>query len=453
MKTWLKTTLAIVGVVGSAMFALTGCGVKSDIKNDSDDILFNGGIVSVVGDHLVFANGYKSDELTSIDDYNDFAKVSYLAAVNSENIKNDTFVSPDGVQKLKNEVLGYSNGYMFVYKDYIYYAIPNKHKTDSLSHVLNYVSYYKCRFDGSKSKELFFTSSFDTEKAQVKAVKYDGKAYLFVFDGTEFRVVNLENDSVKLISSKATSVALPNEGEEWNGKVFYTEDKENANGQKGNQVFSYDVEAGESESLNNNTNETVTFTGRIRDRVFYTLKDEIASVTTTKVADSDRYNDVTFSTAGEEYYSNEISNIISITGSDIDDYNSVIFTSSLSGNSQIMIEKSNGDMDVLLENGDYSSVLFAHNGLVYYSTSNGISCKDVDTKETTVIVENMDGLVTDKVGYDFSESGNLSHIYFYAKLVYPEDDETEDDDKDTNLYLYQVEVTGAHNVALVGQKN
>lgn len=453
MKTWLKTTLASVGIIGSAMFALTGCGVKTDIKNDSNDILFNGGIVSVVGDHLVFANGYKSDDISTMDDYKDFAKVAYLAAVNSENIKNDTFVSPDGVQNLRSEVLGFENGYSFVYKDCIYYATPNKHKTDSLSNVFSYVSYFKCRFDGSGEKELFYTSSYDSEKAKISAVKFDGKAYLFVFDGTEFRVVNLENDNVVLISSKATSVAIPNEGEEWNGKVFYTEDKANSNGQKGNQVFSYDVGEDKSKSLNNAINSTVTFTGRIRDKVFYTHKDEITSVSNTMVANSNSYSEVSFASAGEEYYTGEISNIISITGSDIDDYNSVIFTSSLSGNSQIMIEKSNGDMNVLLENGDYSSVLFAYNGLVYYSTSNGISCKDVDTNETTKLVEDMEGLVADKVGYDFSESGNLSHIYFYAKLVYPEDDETEDDDKDTNVYLYQVEVTGAHDVALVGQKN
>lgn len=106
MKTWLKTTLASVGILGSAMFALTGCGVKTDIKNNSSDILFNGGIVSVVGDHLVFSNGYKSDDISTIDNYNDFAKITYLAAVNSSNIAEGKFKSPEGVKNLKSEVLG-----------------------------------------------------------------------------------------------------------------------------------------------------------------------------------------------------------------------------------------------------------------------------------------------------------------------------------------------------------
>lgn len=449
MKTWLKTTLATVGVVGSAMFALTGCGIKTDIKNDSDDILYNGGIVSVVGDHLVFANGYTSEDIETINNYNDFAKFSYLAAVNSENLESGKFVSPEGVKKLNGEVLGYKNGYMFVYKNSIYYAIPNKHKTDSLSHVLNYVSYYKCSFDGSNAKELFYTSSFDSEKAQVRAVKFDGKAYLFVYDGTEFRVVNLENDSVKTISSKVTSVALPNEGEEWNGSVFYTEDKENANGQTGNAVFSYSVTSGESKSLKNSIGDTITFTGRIRNKVFYTLSS--GGVTKTMTADSNKYAEYTFASVGENYYSSEISNIISITGNELDDYNSVIFTSSLTGNEQVMIDK-DGTKSVLLQNGDYSEVLFAHNGLIYYSTSDGISCKDVDTNSVEKIVENMI-IISDKVGYEFSESGNVSHIYFYAQLVYPDDDETEDDDKDTNYYLFQVETNGAHDVKLVGKKN
>lgn len=451
MKNWLKTTLASVGIIGSTMLALTGCGVKTDIKNDSNDILYNGGIVSVVGDHLVFANGYKSEDITKIEDYKDFAKVAYLAAVNTSNIKNDKFVSPEGVSNLRSEVLGYKNGYTFVYKDYIYYAAPNKHKTESNSHVFNYVSYFKCRFDGSGEKELFYTSSYDSAKAVVRALKYDGNAYLFVFDGTELRVVNLENDKVKVISSAATSVAIPNEGEEWNGKVFYSEDKDNSNGEKGNAVFSYDVKKEKSDSLKNPINNTVTFTGRIRNKVFYTNKDEISSVTTTMTGDGDRYSTSTFDSVGQEYYSNEISNIISITGSDQDDYNSVIFTSSLSGSAQVMLQDENGNKDVLLENGAYSNVFFAHNGYVYYSTSNGISCKDIDTKDETVLVDNMT-IISDKVGYDFSESGNVSHIYFYAQLVYPDDDETKDEDRDKNYYLYQVDVTGAHDVSLVGKK-
>lgn len=452
MKTWLKTTLASVGIVGSAMFALTGCGVKTDIKNNSNDILYNGGIVSVVGDHLVFANGYKSDEIQTIDNYNDFAKVSYLAAVKSANIKDDKFVSPEGVKNLKGEVLGYANGYTFVYKDCIYYAAPNKHKTSSNAHVFTYVSYFKCNFDGSGEKELFTTKAYDSAKATVRALKYNGKAYLFVYDGTELNVVNLENNKHTCVTSKATSVALPNEGEEWNGKVLYTEEKENKAGQKGNAVFSYSAADGKSTSLNNTINSTVTFTGRIRDKVFYTHKDEITSVTTTMTADSNRYSTSAFASVGHEYYSSEISNIISITGNDQDDYNSVIFTSSLSDNAQVMLQDENGDIEVLLENGDYSNVLFAHNGYVYYSTSNGISCKDVKTNEETTLVENMT-LVADKAGYKFAESGNLSHIYFYAQLVYPDGDETKDEDKDTNYYLYQVEVTGTHNVLLVGKKN
>lgn len=451
MKKWLKTTLASVGLIGSTMFALTGCGVQTDIKNDSSDILYNGGIVSVVGDHLVFANGYKSDDISTISNYNDFAKVSYLAAVNSENIANDKFVSPEGVKKLNSKVLGYKNEYMFVYGNSIYYATPNLHKTGSNQHVFTYVSFFKCNFDGSGETELLTTQSYDSEKAVIRALKFDGKAYLFVFDGTDLYVINLQNNTKKCISSKATSVAIPSEGDEWNGKVFYTESKENSNGQKGNQVFSYDVKEGKSKSLNNNINETVTFTGRIRDRVFYTHKDEITSVTTTKVADSNRYSQVAFASAGVDYYDSEISNIISITGNDDDDYNTVIFTSSLTGSSQVMIEKPNSDKCVLLENDKYSDVIFAHNGLIYYSTDSGICCKDVDTNETTTLVEDME-IISGKVGYNIDEDGCVTHLYFYAKLVYPEDDETEEDDKDTNYYLYQVETTGYKNVSLVGKK-
>ena len=451
MKTWLKTTLASVGILGSAMFALTGCGVKTDIKNNSSDILFNGGIVSVVGDHLVFSNGYKSDDISTIDNYNDFAKTTHLAAVNSSNIAEGKFKSPEGVKNLKSEVLGFKNGYTFVYSNSIYYAAPNKHKTSSNTHLFNYVSYFKCNFDGSGEKELFTTKSYDSAKAVVRALKYDGKGYLFVYDGTELNVVNLENSKTSLVSSKATSVAIPKEGEEWNGKVFYTEDKENTAGQAGNEVFSYSVKDGKITALKNSINNTVTFTGRIENKVFYSLKNESISVTKTMTANSNDYDSLTFASAAREYYSSEISNIISVTGNGSTGYDTILFTSSLSGSSQVLADNGNGDVSVVLANSEYSNVWFAHNGNVYYSTSNGISSKNNATNEVTTYVEGMQ-FVEDKFGYAFAESGNLSHIYFYAQIVYPEDDKTKDEDRDTNYYLFQVEVTGNHTISLVGQK-
>ena len=168
-------------------------------------------------------------------------------------------------------------------------------------------------------------------------------------------------------------------------------------------------------------------------------------------ANSNDYDSLTFASAAREYYSSEISNIISVTGNGSTGYDTILFTSSLSGSSQVLADNGNGDVSVVLANSEYSNVWFAHNGNVYYSTSNGISSKNIATNEVTTYVEGMK-FVEDKFGYAFTESGNLSHIYFYAQIVYPEDDKTKDEDRDTNYYLFQVDVTGNHTISLVGQK-
>ena len=322
--------LALLLMGGLCTLALAGCSSWSGIENSkSDQILYNGGIVSVVDDNLFYANGYTNTDITTMDEFNAAAQYSYLARLNLAEAETSAYTSPDAVNKLNSEVVGYSNMYSFVLGDFVYYASPNKHRTSSNTYVFTYVSIFKTRLNGSDTTELMTTSSYNSETAQLRAVSVDGQNFLLVYDGTTLSAINLANDSVRTISSAATSVALPREGESFNGKLYYTEDKANTYGESGNEVFEYDLLTGESKAIMKTINNTITFTGRCEDEVFYTRVDAIKNTTQTYKANAQDFESTAFLSAGEYFYSTEISNVWKIERGLTQGYDGYIFSSSL----------------------------------------------------------------------------------------------------------------------------
>lgn len=453
MKNWIKKGLAIAGFIGCFSLVLTGCGSTINIKNNSENIVFNGGIVSVLEDDLIFSNSYVNEDISSIESYNSLANSSYLATVNKEDFSNDKYLSAQNVQNIKNEVTGFNNMYNFVYKDYVYYASPNKHQTSSNQYVFTYVSFFKCTFDGGNQKELMTTSSYDSAVAQVRALKFGNNAYLVVYDGKALNFINLSNDQKTLISSKVTSVAFPQENENWNGKIYYTEDKDNAYGQAGNAVYQYDFSNYKKTDLKNNVNQTISFVGRSEDYIFFTMKNELSTASAkTYILNSNDLDELSINNAGKVFYSDSVNDIYGVGDDGNGNYEGYIFSSSLTGSAQILYVSlaDQSSPSIFLTNDSYSNILFTYQDLVYYSSSTGIYYKSVLNNQNVAVVENMT-IISDKVGYDFYESGNLKTIYFYAEREYAEDDETEEDERDTNYYLYSTNADGSGEVSLIGQ--
>ena len=442
-------------LAGLFSVALVGCSTSSGIPNSkSDQIIFNGGIISVVDDNLFYANGYVDGEITTMDEYNAAAEYSYLARLDS-NESTSAYSSPENVNKLNSEVLGYENAYSFVLGDYVYYASPNKHRTSSNEHVFTYVSIFKTRLNGADTAELMTTSSFDSATAEFRAVQTQGQSYLLVFDGTALSSINLSNDEVSEISSAATSVALPREGESFDGKVYFTEDKDNSYGQSGNEVFEYNLLTGEKNAIMKTINNTITFTGRVGDELFFTRLNETTQVSRTYRLDTQRLASAAFLSAAESFYSAEIDNVFRIESNTASGYNGYIFTSSLSGEAQLLYRRDSDSSTVRLAASDeFSSILFVNKDFVFFSTDSGISYKSVMTpSETTTLVSDMT-IISTKIGYERFESGNLKNIYFYAQRVYEETDETTTDSEeetDTNYYLYKLSFTAQTAPQLLGK--
>ena len=445
-------------LAGLFSVALVGCSTSSGIPNSkSDQIIFNGGIISVVDDNLFYANGYVDGEITTMDEYNAAAEYSYLARLDS-NESTSAYSSPENVNKLNSDVLGYENAYSFVLGDYVYYASPNKHRTSSNEHVFTYVSIFKTRLNGADTAELMTTSSFDSATAEFRAVQTQGQSYLLVFDGTALSFINLSNDEVSEISSAATSVALPREGESFDGKVYFTEDKDNSYGQSGNEVFEYNLLTGEKNAIMKTINNTITFTGRVGDELFFTRLNETTQVSRTYRLDTQRLASAAFLSAAESFYSAEIDNVFRIESNTASGYNGYVFTSSLSGEAQLLYRRDSDSSTVRLAASDeFSSILFVNKDFVFFSTESGISYKSVMTpSETTTLVSDMT-IISTKIGYERFESGNLKNIYFYAQRVYEETDEVTDEttdaeeETDTNYYLYKLSFTAQTAPQLLGK--
>lgn len=442
-------------LAGLFSVALVGCSNWSGIPNSkSDQIIFNGGIISVVDDNLFYANGYVDGEITTMDEYNAAAEYSYLARLNT-NENTSAYSSPENVNKLNSEVLGYENAYSFVLGDFVYYASPNKHRTNTNAHVFTYVSIFKTRLNGADTAELMTTSSFDSATAEFRAVQTQGQSYLLVFDGTALSSINLSNDEVSEISSAATSVALPREGENFDGKIYFTEDKDNSYGQSGNEVFEYNLLTGEKNAIMKTINNTITFTGRVGDELFFTRLNETTQVSRTYRLDTQRLASAAFLSAAESFYSAEIDNVFRIESNTASGYNGYVFTSSLSGEAQLLYRRDSDSSTVRLAASDeFSSILFVNKDFVFFSTESGISYKSVMTpSETTTLVSDMT-IISTKIGYERFESGNLKNIYFYAQRVYEETDETTTDSEeetDTNYYLYKLSFTAQTAPQLLGK--
>lgn len=458
MKKWTKGLLA---VAFAGAFVLTGCSSIDQVENNKTEILYNGGSIVAVGDYLYYGNGYASgvsDYSTSSDgEYKTAQEYSYLARTNLNGRSDSQYKNENNVDKLNDRIAGYSSSYMFVLGNNIYFATPNLHKTNENKYVWNYVSFFKMGINGGKAQELYTTETYDESTAQVRALSYNGKHYIIIFDGTNLVKISLENDSVqKLTSTAVTSVALPDEGEKWNGTIYYTTANNSEVGQKGNIVCRVNIENDKSEEICKEINLTITFTGRVKNKVFFSRKTEGSDFTETYVFDADNANGRTFNTASKKFYNLVINNINEVS-EDNTLYNGYTFEVTVNSKTQVMYynQMKNETSIFLAGETGFANTVASCGTYFYYMTSDKIMRKTFDTNEETTIVSDMT-IKNDGFGYDYycvdGAISNLNSIYFYAQVPVNESDESSGEEKDSNYYLFRVDANGAKKPSLIGKK-
>ncbi len=158
-----KNILKVICFALLSMFAFVGCATVSNITNDSDELIFNGGHAVVVGNHLYYGNAYTEVGSNEKDfAYDEKAGFSYLNRIDLSQDFGKPLAPQTQTEKVNSKVAGYENQYMFVLGDFIYFTSANTHKSSSLEHKYNLVSFFRSRLNGFVLEEIFTTESYDS---------------------------------------------------------------------------------------------------------------------------------------------------------------------------------------------------------------------------------------------------------------------------------------------------
>ncbi len=457
-----KITKMLCCVLGLG-FLLGGCATVGSIQNSNNELIYNGNSAVMVDGYLYYGNAFSDISAFSSDkDYKNAAKLGYLARLNTNidlEAKSEDY-SPKNVEKVAGEVAGFSNDFMFVLGNYIYYATPNRQKAlDSDGNAGNYYNYttiYRSKLNGDGKAKLYTTNG---EVSQIEVLKYDGNYYIVMLAGTDLIKIKVGNNvSASVVAEDVTSVAIPKTYQQdkagstldWNGYIFYTttrtdEDNTDISGSDVKRVL---VSGGDAEVVFHEQGTTVTFVGREKDVLFYTKTGHETEVFMADLTNDNSKN--AFMNNGKLFFASSSISDINLVSTGNVDYG-YIFTNS-SGKLMFVDVRNNKSGAVTLQSegtdvSDYN-VLFISGRTVYLSTTTAIYKAELSSLfnggNSTVIA--CETVVTMTAIYD----GNLyafdgTYVYYYAKL---EEVETEEDsdtaeeaETDDNYYLYRTKAS------------
>lgn len=452
MKKWTKILCSAVGGVLGLGFLLTGCATVGDIKNPSNEVVFNGNSAVMIDGHLYYGNSFADISTFSNDDsYKSSAKLSYLARLNtnaSSFATDGKDFSPENVEKVAEKVAGHENSFMFALGNYIYYATPNREEISNgdgtSSYQYSYTTLFRSKLNGDDVKEIYTTNG---EISQIEVLKYGGKYYVVIYAGTTLVKIEVGDKvgDVKTIAEDVTGVAMPETYQQdkagstldFNGYIYYTtartvEDYANASGTQFNRVL-LTSDSGEKMSA---TTSSISLIGREKDVVFFTKDGATYSV---NVANNASKNIFTDNGNATRLYNGSVTDL-DLIASDNVDYG-YIFKSS----ETLMYKEVNASAtSVKFVDGEGAEItdynFLAADGTVrYISTTTGIYKADFATiSNGSITCDTIVKMTGIHDGSLYAYDGK--YIYFYAQLQDLEDKAEEDasiTETDANYYLYR----------------
>ena len=461
MKKFSKILCCVLGLG----FLLGGCATVGSIKNSSEELIYNGNSAVMVDGYLYYGNAISDISAFSSDsDYKKAAKIGYLARLNTNidlEAKSKNF-SPKNVEKVASEVTGYTDDFMFVLGNYIYYATPNRQKAldsdGNASNYYNYTTLYRSKLNGDGKSKIYTTNG---EVTQIEVLKYNGNYYIVMLAGTDLIKIQIGNRvSASVVAEDVTSVAIPKTYQkdkvgsslDWNGYIFYTttrtdEDNSDISGTDVQRVL---VTGGDSEVVFHEQGTTVTFIGREKDVLFYTMTGHETEIFISDVTGDNSKN--AFRNNRQTFFSASSISDITLVSTGTVDYGYVFLNSSGALMFKDIRNNRSGAITLQSDGESISSykILFVSGRTVYLSTTTSIYKADISSVfnggSTTIAC---DTIVTMTAIYD----GNLyaydgTYIYFYAQLEELEEDEKdpdeseedEEEETDENYYLYRTKV-------------
>lgn len=472
MKKWTKVLCLCLLVGLFTICTLTGCATVGNVKNNYNELIYNGNSAVMVDGYLYYGNSFADISALSGDgSYKASAKNSFLARVNTNAELSSKTIdhSPKKVENVSTEVAGYSNSFMFVLGNQIYYATPNRQKVSqdgNASYQYGYTCIYRSKLNGDNKKKLYTTSA---EIKQIEVLKEGKTYYIVIFAGDKLVKINLSNSKASTIAEGVTSVAMPKTFQKdkigstwgWNEFVYFTKalSVESGSGATGNVVSRVKLSDGKVEEVYNN-NSDITFIGREKDVIFYTETNSGSAETYMK--------NMTTSNGSFANYDARIPSSIS------DIHTVSVKTTEKDENGETQTKTNDlGWIYTVGSNLGYRTVggrsgyvsfsdgtqfstyklLFVDGQMIYLSTTTGIFTVDLSNvfsgESTTVEAKAVVTMTAIHEGALYAFDG--SYIYYYAKLeeIEPEKDENGEEkepETDDNYYLYRAKVGRAENV-------
>lgn len=427
---------------------LAGCATVGNIKNSSNELIYNGNAAVMVDGHLYYGNAFADITTFSSDsDYKKSAKLSYLARLNTSidlAAENKNFC-PENVETVSKKVSGYSNSFMFVLGNYVYYATPNREEIETEEGVSNqygYTTLYRSKLNGDGLTKIYTT---DGEVSQIEVLKHNSKYYIVIFANSKLTKIEIGKKvgKVETIADGVLSVAMPETYQkddagsslDFNGYIYYTTARkvdgyDSASGTQFNKVL---LTGDKGEGMKATT-DSISFVGREKDIVFLSKDGQTYTVDVSNNNSKSVFTESSYST---KFYTSSITEIETAASENLT--YGYLFKSS-----QTLMYKKTGEAAKKLVFNDKSGTeissykVVASDGMVkYIATTTSIYRADLtqvdqDGKVVCDTVVTMTGIHDGSVcAYDGK------YIYFYAQLQAVDGEEAAITETDANYYLYR----------------
>ena len=266
----MKKIIVVLTFIMAVVLAMTGCtgdvysAVSIKGKQDTSYVVTsNGGSAVKYGNYVYFVNGSRGDEDDNGDankfgevvkgglyraefinetenggdrnDYNgvegvkDFVPYASeesnlaLASTKTTNFKRKTDYVVDNQLLVPKTIgtKGYSDGGVYIFDNYVYYATPANTKDKSGNVMDDYTLFLRTKLDGSVTEEIYTTQNVSSDKPY-GFYKYEGKVYLIVMEnnaeyGNYINVIDVASKKFKTVATKVASAVFPTNPVYYNG--------------------------------------------------------------------------------------------------------------------------------------------------------------------------------------------------------------------------------------------
>ena len=289
MKKILKLTLSVV-LAFVCVFSFTACKKKvSATTVDTSKVASNGGITAVYDGYLYFINGTRKNEGTSLtkNTRSAICRVKYNA---------DGSVDGSTYEVVVDNLVGYKNGSLYFFGDYMYYATPCTDKNNKATVLYNKTNFMRYDLVNKKSYNLFTTALNDAEETVSYAYYISGQDLnLVVYETKNSSITSLKiNKDVKtnyvingvsscVLSQNYGACVTQNAAQDANAFVFFTKAHDDVSQdavQTGNKVYRTSAIADTSTLICNN-GSTVSLLSIKNGKLVYTCDSKIYAQTIT----------------------------------------------------------------------------------------------------------------------------------------------------------------------------